>query len=381
MASVRPRENTFKIDLTNFPKRPKFEEIHKFVHETLGLTVDHVVRLQMNHAQNCVHIKCRDLQTAQDVVENHHEKHEFEMNNTKVKVRLFMDDGGVEVKLHDLSENIRNEEIVAFLKQFGEVVVIKDQIWGENYPLKGIPTGVRIVKMILRRHIKSFVTIQAEQTLVTYRNQPPTCRHCTNPSHPGSTCVENKKLLGQKSDLNDRLKAAAKSSNNHTASFASVVNNGSTLMPHFVALNETASAVENNIANTTDSPSVAALGGVPASVSTASEVRVESTEMKEQRTERAKQNICEAPTGSRDAEAEKQPSNDQSTQQAATDGDSATMSSVSIFKIPSNLINPLSMEISDTDSCASSQDGSFTQVKRRGRSKKLKIDPPLNSSL
>lgn len=392
MASVRPRENTFKVDLTNFPKRPTFEDIHKFVYETLGLTVDHVVRLQMNHAQNCVHIKCRDLQTAQDVVQMHNEKHEIEVNKTKVKVRLVMDDGGVEVKIHDLSENIRNEEIVAFLKQYGDVITIKDQIWSENYPLKGIPTGVRVVKMMLRRHIKSFVTIQGEQTLVTYRNQVHTCKHCTNPSHPGSTCVENKKLLGQKADLNDRLKRAAQSNNNPSTSFASVVNKSTaTLMPHFVSLNELASSAPasvatNNTVSTCSLPSVSDQPEIPTATTDGNDMQMKTTGMEEQWIDSAQQNIGEASTsgGITAGESAKQPSaGDQSTHQAATAGhDKATTSSVSVFKIPSNPSNTpnLTMEISDSDSYESSQDnGSFQKVKRRGRPKKPKIDPMFRS--
>lgn len=391
MASVRPRENTFKIDLTNFPKRPSFEDIHKFVHESLELTVDHVVRLQMNHAQNCVHIKCRDLQTAQTVVENHHAKHEIEVNKTKVKVRLAMDDGGTEVKFHDLSENIRNEELVEFLKQYGEVITIQDQVWGENYPLKGIPTGVRVVKIILRRHIKSFVTIQGEQTLVTYRNQVHTCKHCTNPSHPGSTCVENKKLLGQKVDLNNRLKAAAKSNNSQPASFASVVNqSASTLMPSFVALNKSSApapvSVAASSAASTSAPLLASdQPDGPAPPAGEIDQQMNSSNREKQRMEIAKQKIGEIAryTVIGETVADKQPFAGQSTQQAAVN-DVAT-SSVRFFHIPSshpdlNLPPNITMEISESDCGESSQDDeSFQEVKRKGRSKKQKVDPLFKS--
>ena len=391
MASVRPRENTFKIDLTNFPKRPSFEDIHKFVHESLELTVDHVVRLQMNHAQNCVHIKCRDLQTAQTVVENHHAKHEIEVNKTKVKVRLAMDDGGTEVKFHDLSENIRNEELVEFLKQYGEVITIQDQVWSENYPLKGIPTGVRVVKIILRRHIKSFVTIQGEQTLVTYRNQVHTCKHCTNPSHPGSTCVENKKLLGQKVDLNNRLKAAAKSNNSQPASFASVVNqSASTLMPSFVALNKSSApapvSVAASSAASTSAPLLASdQPDGPAPPAGEIDQQMNSSNREKQRMEIAKQKIGEIAryTVIGETVADKQPFADQSTQQAAVN-DVAT-SSVRFFHIPSshpdlNLPPNITMEISESDCGESSQDDeSFQEVKRKGRSKKQKVDPLFKS--
>ena len=115
MTSLRPRENTFKVDLSVFPKRPSFEEIHSFVHDTMGLQIDQVKRLQMNHVQNVAHVKCDTLKTAQDAVDQHNERHEIEVNKIKFKVRLQMDDASVEVKVHDLSENVRNEDIVAFL--------------------------------------------------------------------------------------------------------------------------------------------------------------------------------------------------------------------------------------------------------------------------
>ncbi|EDS28381.1 conserved hypothetical protein [Culex quinquefasciatus] len=208
MTSVRPRENTFKVDLSVFPKRPSFEEIHSFVHDVMGLRIDQVKRLQMNHVQNAAHVKCDTLKTAQDAVEEHDGRHEIELNKVKYKVRLQMDDSTVEVKVHDLSENVRDEELIGFLRHYGDVHCIKELVWGGNFAYKGISSGIRVVRMTLRKHIQSFVTVQQEKTLVTYRGQPQTCRHCSRLSHPGITCTDNKKLVGQKSDLSDRLKAA-----------------------------------------------------------------------------------------------------------------------------------------------------------------------------
>lgn len=238
MTSVRPRENTFKVDLSVFPKRPSFEEIHSFVHDVMGLRIDQVKRLQMNHVQNAAHVKCDTLKTAQDAVEEHDGRHEIELNKVKYKVRLQMDDSTVEVKVHDLSENVRDEELIGFLRHYGDVHCIKELVWGENFAYKGISSGIRVVRMTLRKHIQSFVTVQQEKTLVTYRGQPQTCRHCSRLSHPGITCTDNKKLVGQKSDLSDRLKAAQSTD---STSYATVVDKGTaiinSLLPNFVATN------------------------------------------------------------------------------------------------------------------------------------------------
>ncbi|KAL9698870.1 hypothetical protein quinque_002311 [Culex quinquefasciatus] len=234
MSQVRTRENTFKVDLSNFPKRPSIEELQKFVLVNLGLAVGQVKRFQVNHAQNCAHVKCVDLKTAQDAVAKHDGKHEMDVNKTKVKVRLVMEDGGVEVKIHDLSENVTSEEIVAFLRNYGDVLNIREVPWGESFPLRGMPSGIRVAKMVLRRHIKSFVTIQSEQTLISYRGQPQTCKHCTLTQHVGISCVENKKILNQKADLNARLD---KNRGSTSTSYASVLNTSAsatnTLLPAF----------------------------------------------------------------------------------------------------------------------------------------------------
>ncbi|KXJ79122.1 hypothetical protein RP20_CCG002273 [Aedes albopictus] len=428
MTTVRARENTFKVDLSNFPKRPSFEEIHGFIHETIGLTVDQVLRLQMNHAQNCAHVKCRDLKTAQDAVDRHDNRHELEVNRTKFRVRLAMDDGGVEIKIHDLSENVRNEDIAAYLKQFGDVVSIKEQVWGENFVFKGVSSGVRVAKVILRRHIKSFVSICGEETLVSYRNQPQWCKHCTNPSHPGNTCVENKKLLGQKVDLNNRLKAVQNKS-----SYASVLNqpsNVASLMPEFVGTNlnqlndaartsraqtvadeaATSSCAnvpapskydermdENEGIDNTVIPAVVAAAVVavddvpaiddPAAAAPANEHAIHSTATVAvtAATASAAAAVVVAPIAVAAAAAKNvcRSSEDQSTQKPTKDRRDANVTvpgHVSAFKIPSNPIpsKSFSMEISESESNESStESGPFTKVKRgRGRPKKQKLDAP-----
>lgn len=395
MSTVRARENTFKVDLSNFPKRPSFEEIHSFLHETIGLTVNQVLRLQMNHAQQCAHVKCCDLKTAQEAVDLHNGRHEMEINKTKFKVRLVMDDGGTEVKIHDLSENIRNEDIAAFLKQYGEVISIKELVWGDNFAFKGVSSGVRVAKMILRRHIKSFVTILGEESLISYRNQPQFCRHCTNPSHPGMTCVENRKLLGQKADLNNRLKAAQKQT-----SYASVVNQSQIvdpLMPEFAATNlnelnanarssrSNAAVDERGAVNVSSLPTAAdsdkrmdgiedqinpmGAGAAAAADGAAADVVVAATAAASRPTD-ADPVASEVSTADRSTQQDPKIAQDKITQPCQ----------VSLFKIPPIISppNPLSMEISESESYESSTEGGpFLRVKRaKGSkgSKKHKID-------
>lgn len=108
-----------------------------------------------------------------------------------------MADERVEVKIHDLSENVTDAEILSYLQQHGDVFSIKEAVWGKNYAGKGIPSGIRVVQMKFKKHIESYVTIKSEQTLISYNSQPASCRYCTLPLHTGRSCTENKKLLAK----------------------------------------------------------------------------------------------------------------------------------------------------------------------------------------
>lgn len=194
---VTLRQNTFKIDLRNFEKRPSFEDVHDFIFRSLALRPTQVQRLQMNHVQCCVHVKCNDLETALKVVEQHNDRHELEVAGKRYKVRLSMDDDRIEIKVHDLSENVSNADIATFFQQYGQVHTVNEAVWGKHFAGRGIPSGVRIVQMVLKNHLKSYVTIKGEQTYISYLSQPATCRHCTQLVHTGKSCTANKKSLAQ----------------------------------------------------------------------------------------------------------------------------------------------------------------------------------------
>lgn len=193
LMALHSRENTFKVDLSNLPRRPSYEEIHNFINQTLGIAPSQVKRLQVNHSLKCVHVKCVELATAENVVKKHDGRHDLEVEGCKYRIRLAIDKGYTEVKVHDLSESITNEDIATFLHRYGDVHDVKELSWGSNFAYQQISSGVRVAVMTLHTHIRSFVTIKGQESLITYCNQPLSCRHCAQPQHPGRKCAQNKK--------------------------------------------------------------------------------------------------------------------------------------------------------------------------------------------
>lgn len=209
MTTPKNRENTFRVDFTNLPKKPTSEEVHTFVSRHLGVTRAQLVKLQISYTDDCVFVKVTDHAIAQRIVDANDNKHDYEVKGVKYKLRIRMADGGVEVRLYDLSENITDEQISRHMASYGEVLSVQDLCWSEKHVFAGCPSGIKQVKMILREPIKSYITIQGETTFVTYPKQRQTCKHCGEYMHTGISCVNNKKLLAQKLGVNDRLKRSS----------------------------------------------------------------------------------------------------------------------------------------------------------------------------
>ena len=194
------RENTFRIDYAKVPKKPSFEEVHLFIGNQLGMKREEVKRIQCSRLLGCAFVKANDLSVAQGIVENHDGKHEIVVGDKKYPIRLTMEDGAVDVKLFDLSEDVSDLEITKFMSDYGEILSIRELMWEANYMFNGYPTGVRVVRMIVKKNIPSTVIIDGEATCVQYYGQQHTCRHCNEAIHNGISCIQNKKLLVQKFD-------------------------------------------------------------------------------------------------------------------------------------------------------------------------------------
>ena len=197
---MRRRENTFRIDYAHVPRKPSYEELHEFVNSVLELQREQVIRIQPSRSLQCAFVKVSELSLAQNIVEKHDNKHDTEVDGKTYKIRIRMEDGAVDVKLFDLSEDVTDEAIVDFLRAYGEVLSIRELMWDEKYTFGGIPTGVREVKMMIKENIPSYVVIDGETTALSYYGQQQTCRHCNEFVHSGISCVQNKKLLVQKLD-------------------------------------------------------------------------------------------------------------------------------------------------------------------------------------
>lgn len=203
------RRNAFLIDFSNLPKLPKQEEAHLFVHQKLNLGYDDVDSIQLSNAKFALIVECATLELAINTVNKHDRKQFIEIDKKRYQIALSMDDGGTDVKIHDLPPRMDNKLIVEWMSRYGEVISIRDYTWSEKVYFKNKNNGVRTVRIRLQNPIPSYITVHGEETYVTYKNQTPTCRHCGYKAHRGRGCMENRLILGENgTSVNDRMDRA-----------------------------------------------------------------------------------------------------------------------------------------------------------------------------
>lgn len=199
------RINTFMVNFSEATKKPKIEVITDLIFNKIKIPSKRVKSFQFNGSRGITYVECDSLEYAQEIVENHDRRHEVSYDNMKIVAPLLMDDGATVVKLHDLPPQMDNEYIKHEMGKYGEVLSIKSEVWEAPVQLIGIPSGVRKMRIRLITSIPSYIFIAGHSTLVSYKNQQITCRHCGRQVHYGAKCAEAVQIVNAQNSVNNRL--------------------------------------------------------------------------------------------------------------------------------------------------------------------------------
>lgn len=199
------RINTFMVNFSEVTRKPKVEVITDLIFNKIKIPSQRVKSFQFNGSRGVTYVECDSLDYALEIVENHDRKHEVAYDNVKVFVPLLMDDGATVVRLHDLPPQMDNDYIKNEMTKYGEVLSIKSEVWETPEQLKGIPNGVRKLRIRLVASIPSYIFMAGHSTHVTYKNQQITCRHCGRQVHYGAKCAEAVQIINSQRSVNTRL--------------------------------------------------------------------------------------------------------------------------------------------------------------------------------
>ena len=184
------RKNTLVVDFSVLPERPKLEVVQRFVEKGLGITSSALKSIQLHNIRHCVLIEMAEPAAAIKIATESHLKYSFKTNPT-IRIPVYIDDNTVDVRVHDLPLDLPNAKITEAMREYGEVLTIRDEVWRNFFT--GVANGVRVLKMKLSKPVPSYVTVCELITLTTYTGQTSTCRRCGEKRHVSKSCVEASK--------------------------------------------------------------------------------------------------------------------------------------------------------------------------------------------
>jgi len=193
---VIKRDNTIVCLFRNDAKKPTALEIHDFIFYKLRLTEQEVVTIQLELTKHRFYVKVSE--SASFKINANTEKNEglydFEHQEGKMSAVKVMEANGLGVRwvrVLYLPDEIDNDDIRKTLSEYGEVRLIRDKVWSDQYRFK-VKNGNRNVKIELKKHVPSYIDVCGFQAAVIYDDQPRTCAICSAENHFRSDCPNRK---------------------------------------------------------------------------------------------------------------------------------------------------------------------------------------------
>lgn len=180
------RKNTVSLDLSIFSERLTPLEIHLLIQDKLELAVEEVEAIELVY--NRVYIKVKNREIVERILAKYETgKIEIKKGENFYNIPIQNEDNLTTVRIHYVPISVPNDVISNVLKNYGNIVSVKNETWGKNLPFP-VPTGVRAYTMHMIKPIPSFVVVLGRKTLVTYSGQIKTCKICNSSEHFSDAC-------------------------------------------------------------------------------------------------------------------------------------------------------------------------------------------------
>ena len=251
---VASRINTIKCVFDRSSLKPSAAEVHEWIFTILRLEPATVAAIQLDCAKQSVYIKMKGDLTCDELLTNLGGSVPFRhVDGSISKVAISHADLGYrQVRVFNLPLELPNERIRDYLRGYGLVREIVDEVWSTSYRYQ-VKNGIRCVRMDLNKHIPSYITIGGTRALVTYEGQMKTCSICNANDHFRAECKARRpvqlplidRTKNTWANLSKPLVPAPTSGNDQDSAVPTVLNS---LTPHTQdSLDVAVSAPEENV--------------------------------------------------------------------------------------------------------------------------------------
>lgn len=183
------RQNNVQCAFDRDAKRPSAYEIHRWLNSELRVPQTELLGIQLDVFVKSVFLKLRTPELCHDLVNANSGTRKFQHLDGHISnVTLSHAGFGIRtVRVFNLPFEVRNETISRSLMPYGTVLQVVKEKWSSAY-VYPVENGIRSVKMIVHKHIPSFLVMAGNRAFITYTGQPQTCSFCHVTGHIRKDC-------------------------------------------------------------------------------------------------------------------------------------------------------------------------------------------------
>jgi hypothetical protein len=173
MARAGERVNSLFCSFDMNSPRTSAYIIHEWVYNKLGLTDDDLLVLQIDGAHRNVYLKFVTMEKMYSVLQKTGGKVDYVHESGELPT-VTIDVVGMGVHKVRIANLLPDLAVRVVLSNYGEIRGVSAEKLATSYRLS-IPNGIRVVQLLMKKHIPSSLMILGQGVMISYECQPITC--------------------------------------------------------------------------------------------------------------------------------------------------------------------------------------------------------------
>lgn len=193
MMTQTDRKDTLKFIFDKGFARPRSFEFEDWLETELKLGLDDVIGINFSIVSSVVFVKLSRSDLCEKIVESCKGEMKFKHSDGNVGTVYISHSGfGIRtVRIFELPFEVTSADIDEVISPYGKVISNVAERFNSAHRFP-VLTGVRQLKVNLRRHIPSYIEVCGHRAIVMYDDQPKTCARCGATGHVRAKCMQQR---------------------------------------------------------------------------------------------------------------------------------------------------------------------------------------------
>lgn len=180
------RKDTITLNFDRgLSRRPLSGELCRWLSDVVNVKVSELRSVEYEFGTLRVFLKMKTGDRIEEILEKDNGARKMRLESGEVTTVVLTSNGhGVKtLRVKNLPTEISDAELRNVLREYGEVSGIEQEKYGP-----GLLTGVRYVRMAVKKNVPSYVKVAGEEAFVSYFGQKETCHTCGQIGHKRASC-------------------------------------------------------------------------------------------------------------------------------------------------------------------------------------------------